>query len=109
MKSINLDHWFVSGNNLSISLLNLHANIKVLKNDKFIYYQLVVTDRNMETIKAMTKQYNISLDMAEKIYRDVRFFTHGMATQLAVNSIKLTEEEIKELIKQNIEINLRGK
>lgn len=50
MKSINLDHWFVSGNNLSISLLNLHANIKVLKNDKFIYYQLVVTDRNMETL-----------------------------------------------------------
>ena len=70
--------------------------------------EVLDTDRNKETIVAMTKQYNISLEEANKIYRDVRFYTHGMATQLCVNSIKLTTEEIKELIKNNIEINLRG-
>ena len=70
--------------------------------------EVLDTDRNKETIIAMTKQYNISLDKANIIYRDVRFYTHGMATQLCVNSIKLTNKELEELIKNNIEINLRG-
>jgi len=70
--------------------------------------EVLDTDRNKETIIAMTKQYNISLEKAEKVYRDVRFYTHGMATQLCVKSIKLEEKEIKELIKNNIEMNLRG-
>ena len=56
----------------------------------------------------MTKQYNISLEKAEKIYREVRFYTHGIATQLCVKSIKLSEEELKELIRNNIELNLKG-
>ena len=70
--------------------------------------EVLDTDRNKETIAAMTKQYNISFEDANKTYRDVRFYTHGMAAQLCVKSIKLTEKEIKELIKNNIEINLRG-
>ena len=70
--------------------------------------EVINTDRNMETIKAMTTQYNISLEDAEKVYRDVRFYTHGMATQLCVQSIKLSEEEIKKLISNNIYINLKG-
>ncbi len=70
--------------------------------------EVLDTDRNMETIVAMTKQYNISLEIAEKVYRDVRFYTHGLATQLCVGSIKLTDKEIEELIKNNIKVNLRG-
>ena len=70
--------------------------------------EVLDTDRNKETIEAMVIEYNISLEKAEKVYRDVRFYTHGLATQLAVKSIKLTDEEISNLIKNNIEINLRG-
>ncbi|MBR2712714.1 MAG: TetR/AcrR family transcriptional regulator [Bacilli bacterium] len=69
--------------------------------------EVLDTERNKETIIAMTNQYNISLDKANEVYRDVRFYTHGMATQLCVNSIKLSENEIRDLIKNNIEINLR--
>lgn len=69
--------------------------------------EVLNTNRNKETINAMVKQYNISLQRAEKVYRDVRFYTHGMATQLCVNSIKLSDKEIKDLIRNNIEINLR--
>lgn len=70
--------------------------------------EVLNTDRNMETINAMVKKYNISLENAKRIYREVRFYTHGIATQLCVNSIVLTDKEIKDLIRNNIEINLRG-
>ena len=70
--------------------------------------EVLNTDRNLETIEAMVKQYNITLEEAKRVYREVRFYTHGIATQLCVNSIKLTDREIKDLIKNNIEINLRG-
>lgn len=69
--------------------------------------EVLNTDRNMETINAMVKQYKISLEEAKRVYREVRFYTHGIATQLCVNSIKLTDKEIKDLIRNNIEINLR--
>ena len=70
--------------------------------------EVLDADRNKETIIAMTKQYNISLEEANRIYRDVRFYTHGIATQICVNSIKLTKKELEDLIKNNININLRG-
>jgi AcrR family transcriptional regulator len=70
--------------------------------------EVLNTDRNKETINTMVKQYKISLEDAKKVYREVRFYTHGIATQLCVNSIKLTDKEIKDLIRNNIEINLRG-
>lgn len=69
--------------------------------------EVLNTERNIETINAIVKQYNISLEEAKKIYREVRFYTHGIATQLCVNSIKLTDKEIKDLIKNNIELNLK--
>ena len=70
--------------------------------------EVLDTNRNKETIEAMVKQYDISLEEAERVYRDVRFYTHGMATQLCVKSIKLSDSEIGDLIKNNIKINLRG-
>ena len=71
--------------------------------------EVLNTDRNVPTIEAMTKQYKISLEDAKRIYRDVRFYTHGIATQLCVKSIKLTDNEIKDLILNNIKMNLGGK
>lgn len=70
--------------------------------------EVLNTDRNFETIEAMVKQYNITLEETKRVYREVRFYAHGIATQLCVNSIKLTDREIKDLIRNNIEINLRG-
>ena len=70
--------------------------------------EVLNTNRNRETIDAMEKQYNISKTEAERVFREVRFYTHGIATQLCVKSIKLTDVEIKNLIKNNIKMNLGG-
>ena len=60
--------------------------------------EVLNTKRNFETIEAMTKQYNISLSKAKNIYRDIRFYTHGIASQLSCQSIKLENQEIYNLI-----------
>ncbi len=53
---------------------------------------------NIATIESIPKQYGLSLEQANRLYRDVRFYNHGLSCQIACNSIKVTEEEIKKLI-----------
>ena len=60
--------------------------------------EVINSSWNRETIEAMTKQYNITLKQAETVYRDVRFYTHGIATQMCAKSIKMTDKELKQLI-----------
>lgn len=64
--------------------------------------QVINSEWNRETIEATVKQYDMSLSNAECLYRDVRFYTHGIATQLCCKSIALKDEEIYELIKNVI-------
>lgn len=64
--------------------------------------EVLNTERNMIIIESMTKQYNISLSEAKSIYRDIRFYTHGIATQLCIKSIKLSDQELSDLIIDNI-------
>lgn len=54
---------------------------------------------NIESIESIPKQYGLSKKKAEKLYRDVRFFTHGLSCQIACNSIKVSEGEIQDLIR----------
>lgn len=65
--------------------------------------EVLTSSWNIETIESIPKQYNITKSQAKKLYRDVRFYTHGLACQLACNSILVTEKEIKKLIKDLIE------
>lgn len=58
---------------------------------------------NIPTIEAAITKYKISKEDAEKLYRDVRFYTHGLSSQLACHSINIEKEEIKKLIKNIIE------
>ena len=73
--------------------------------------EVVNSSWNRETITCMTKQYNISLEDAEKVYRDVRFYTHGIGAQLCCKSIKLSNDELGNLIRNmiNMRVNfIRG-
>ena len=42
MSRIELNHWYMKENELSISLMRFYTKIKILKNDQTIYYQLYV-------------------------------------------------------------------
>lgn len=68
--------------------------------------EVINTDRNKPTIEAMTTQYSVPLKKAQEVYRDVRFYTHGIATQLCAKSIKLTDDEIYVLISSMINLYL---
>lgn len=66
------------------------------------------TDRNIPTIISMRMQYNISHNKAEEVYRDVRFYSHGIASQLCNNSIILDKDEIYSLINKMISLCIKG-
>ena len=53
---------------------------------------------NLDTINSIPKQYGVSIDDAKSLYRDIRFFTHGLSCQIAIKSIVVNEEEIRKLI-----------
>ena len=42
MKKIELNHWFVADNELSISLMKYLVKINICQNNKFIFYRLEV-------------------------------------------------------------------
>lgn len=64
--------------------------------------EVLNSNHNIATIESIPKQYGITKKQAETLYRDVRFYTHGLACQISCNSIIVTEEEIKRLIKETI-------
>lgn len=57
---------------------------------------------NLDTINSIPKQYGLSKKQSENLYRDVRFYTHGLSCQIACKSIIIDENEIKKLIKEAI-------
>ena len=57
---------------------------------------------NLDTIASIPKEYSLTYEQARKLYRDVRFYTHGLSCQIACKSIVVTDEEIKKLIRNMI-------
>lgn len=68
--------------------------------------EVLSLDSNMEIINSISKQYFLTFEKAKKFYRDIMFYIHGLACQVACNNILLTEKEIKRLISDMI-IKLR--
>ncbi|MCD7948922.1 MAG: TetR/AcrR family transcriptional regulator [Erysipelotrichaceae bacterium] len=65
--------------------------------------ETIHSDYNQSIIHKMMKQYDISYDKAVAIFRDVRFYTHGIASQVLVDRTILDEDEVLQLIKQVID------
>ena len=48
MSKIELNHWYIDKNTMSIALLKFHVRINILKNTKFVYYQTIINDEQKE-------------------------------------------------------------
>lgn len=60
--------------------------------------EVLNSPQNIGTIKSIPNQYNLTTKQSKKLYRDVRFYTHGLSCQIACKSILVGEKEIKKLI-----------
>ena len=104
---------YIDKNNYLLTISYAYA--MYAKNESNIFRALFITDLagsrtveevinsswNRETIESTAQTLNLSIEKAEKLYRDVRFYTQGIASSLSCNSIKLSDTEIYNLI-QNI-------
>ena len=55
------------------------------------------------------EQFGISIRESEELYRDIRFYAHGIATQLYGGNMTLGEEEIQGLLHHALERFLQMK
>lgn len=60
------------------------------------------SDDDMEIIESIPDQYHLSRKQSERLYRDVKFYTHGLSCQIACNSLYLKKDDIRVLIKNAI-------
>lgn len=93
------------------------AYINFAKQEKFLFGALFVhpliesrnirgvlnSSWNLETIANTEQQYSLTRTQAEELYRDVRFYCHGIASQVYAGTIILTGEEIEKLVRNMID------
>ena len=64
--------------------------------------EVLESSHNIETIKSIPVQYKITEEEANNLYRDIRFYTHGLSCQIAGKTISVSKKEIGELIQNQI-------
>lgn len=89
-------------NNVFIALFNTNlAGTRSIK-------QIIEEEKNNCIIRNSSIKYNISLKQSEDLFIKIRFFTHGIATQLSSKTLEITDKELKILIQKTIEQLLEG-
>lgn len=67
MESIQLNHWYVGDNHLSISLMDYHASIIISQKNNIICYQVIITDSNQKEIKLDFNTLEESVSFVENV------------------------------------------
>ena len=65
--------------------------------------QILSADWNRETIENTARQFDIPIEAAEAVYRDVRFYTFGIAREVYAGAVKLQPGETENLLRGAIE------
>lgn len=65
--------------------------------------QILSASWNRETIECTAQQYHISVPAAESVYRDVRFYTFGIAREVYAGAVILQPGETEILLRGAIE------
>ena len=61
--------------------------------------QIISSPWNREAIDCTAAQYHLTIKEAEAVYRDVRFYTFGIAEALYVGSLIAEEHELRQLLR----------
>ncbi|MGN0479738.1 MAG: TetR/AcrR family transcriptional regulator [Hominenteromicrobium sp.] len=64
--------------------------------------QIIQSSWNRETIECTAEQYGLSLPEAEAVYRDVRFYTFGIAQSVYAGTVMLEDGEAASLLRSAI-------
>ncbi len=64
--------------------------------------QILESEQNKIVIEKISKNYNISKKESEKICRDIRFYSHGLANQIVYKRVIIKDEEIKVILEDII-------
>ena len=62
-----LNHWFISKNSLSISLMNFYANIEIIMDNNWPTYKVTVTDSNRDEIGLYFKTLEKAICFTENV------------------------------------------
>ncbi len=60
------------------------------------------SENDLELIESIPDQYHLSKKQSERLYRDVKIYTHGLSCQIACNGLYLKKEDVGLLIKNAI-------
>ena len=61
--------------------------------------EIVNSEWNEKIIKRIVDEYKLSIRESQNLYRDIRFYTHGIAMQVSSKKVKISDDKIKELLK----------
>ena len=68
--------------------------------------EILNENEDREIIESIPEQYSLSKKQSERLYRDIKLYTHGLSCQIACNNLTLRKEEVGALIRNMIN-NLR--
>lgn len=106
MKRIEKDHWYITDNKLSISLMSQYVDIEVMKNDKFVFYKLRVIGGDREELVfnfySLEDAVHFTEDVVSKCYtneevskRYRELCEKGEFTDLPTNKNKIVTKDNK--------------
>jgi hypothetical protein len=92
-----------------------YAYAMYAKKEKSLFEALFISDlsnkkligKNKNIINLIKKEYNLSDSKAESVYRDVKIYTHGLATQLCFNNMSISDKDLLFLINNCIKRNIK--
>lgn len=58
---------------------------------------------NRDIIQKMVEEYNLSYQESERLFLDVRFYTHGIAAYLVEGAIDMDEAEVRQRVTRTIQ------
>lgn len=92
-----------------------YAYVMYAKKENSLFKALFISDlsdkklvkSNKNIINTIKREYKLSDKKAESVYRDVKIYTHGIATQLCLKNINLSDKDLLFLINNCIKRNIK--